>query len=191
MSSDEENKAMEVVFILDVIGKPKEHLVEALERVSEEIGKEKGVTLKEKNIKEPTPLKDKPEFFTTFAELILDFEGFDYLMASVFKYMPAHIEIVRPEMIGLSNNRMNEIINELARRLHGYDEIARMMQLENNKLRQALAQATGKPTTTPLSPKENLDIVKKMDEEEKKKKSKKKTDSKVKKKSSKNSKKKK
>ena len=60
MSSDEVK--VSVIMILDIIGRPPEHLVESLEKIIEEMGKEKGVTLKSKPIKEPAPIKDQKDF---------------------------------------------------------------------------------------------------------------------------------
>ena len=58
--------------------------------------------------------------------------------------MPAHIEIVYPELIALTNNGWSDILSELARRLHGYDEVARVLQMERTilerKLREVLSQ---------------------------------------------------
>ena len=116
--------------ILDVIGRPPEHLIESLKKIIEEIDKEKGVDVKSKEIKKPTLMKDQKEFYTTFAEIEVDVEELLYLVILLFKYMPAHIEIISPELIALTNNGWNDILNELARRLHGYDEIARIMQME-------------------------------------------------------------
>ncbi len=186
MSSDEENK-LKVIFILDVIGKPPEHLVKALNRVIEEIDKEKGAVVKSKNIKKPTSLKDSPNFYTTFAEVDIEFENIEFLMISAFKYMPAHIEISEPELIGLSNNGLNDILNELVRRLHGYDEIARAMQLENKKLREKIMQVTGEPVITPMTPKSELTEKQRRELEQKGKKAKSKKAKKTKQKTSKKS----
>jgi hypothetical protein len=188
MSSDEERK-IKATFVLDVIGKPPKHLVESLERVSEEMGKQKGVKLKSKRIKEPTTLKDRPDFYTTFAEIDLEFDDMTFLMICIFKYMPAHIEIVEPEIIGLTNNFLNDSLNEITRRLHGYDEIARILQMENKKLREMVTQSTGVPTQTPLSPRENIKSTKKVAVKTNKRKKRKKASKKPSKKSLKNKKK--
>ena len=155
MNLDEEAK-IKAVIILDVVGKPPEHLVESLKRVIEEIDKEKGITILRKDIKETRPMKDHEGFFTTFAEVELEFEEILSLVIVMFKYMPAHLEIISPEIIAISNNSWNDILNELIRRVHGYDEVARMLQHENNLLRKKLEEATGEKTTTPMSPIENL-----------------------------------
>ena len=53
----------------------------------------------------------------------------------MFKYMPSHVEVIEPESFVLQNNEWNEILNELTRRLHGYDEVARMIQMENQLMK--------------------------------------------------------
>ena len=141
MSSDEVK--VSVIMILDIIGRPPEHLVKSLEKIIEEMGKEKGVTLKSKQIKEPTLMKDQKDFYTTFAEIEVEVDEILYLAILMFKYMPAHIEIISPELIALSNNGFNDILNELTRRLHGYDEIARIMQIEKQILLKKIQELGG------------------------------------------------
>ncbi len=152
MNSDEPKK-INVLMILEVLGRPPEHLVETLEGLIKQIGEEKGVSVKKKEIKEPVPMKDKVgslekggekiktgEFFTSFAEIELEIEDILYLAMLMFKYMPAHVEIISPENITLTNNGLNEIFNEIVRRLHGYDEIARVLQVEKGILERKLKE---------------------------------------------------
>jgi hypothetical protein len=130
MNSDKINATI----IIEVLGKPKEHLVETLEKIIEKISQEKGIEIKDKKINEPQELKDKKEFFTNFAEIELEFDNAFDLMILIFKYMPANIQINYPEKITLDNSSFTAILNELARRLHGYDEIARVIQMEKKIL---------------------------------------------------------
>ena len=118
------------IMIFDVLGRPPKHLIESLEKLIEEIDKEKGVNVKVKDIKEPTFMKDQKDFYTTFAEVEVEIDEVLNLAILLFKYMPAHLEIISPEIIAISNNSWNDILNELTRRLHAYDEIARIMQNE-------------------------------------------------------------
>lgn len=131
------------VMILDVIGRPPEHLVKSLEELINAIDKEQGVVVKSKQIKEPTVMKDQKDFYTTFAEIELEVDEILYLAILMFKYMPAHIEIISPELIALSNNGFNDILNELIRRLHSYDEIARIMQMEKQILLKKIQELGG------------------------------------------------
>ena len=141
MSSDEKIRA---VMILDVIGRPEKHLIESLEKVIEEIDKEKGVSVKMKDIKVPTLMKDQKDFYTTFAEVEVEVEEMIYLAILLFKYMPAHVEIISPEILAMSNANWNDVLNELARRLHSYDEMARIMQVEKSILLKKIRELGGK-----------------------------------------------
>ena len=142
MSLNKETK-MRVMMILDVIGRPPEHLIKSLEELINEIDKEQGVVVKSKEIKKPTFMKDQKDFYTTFAEIELEVDEILYLTILMFKYMPAHVEIISPELIALSNNGFNDILNELIRRLHGYDEIARIMQMEKQVLLKKIQELGG------------------------------------------------
>lgn len=141
MSSDK--MKVSAVMILDVIGRPPEHLVKSLEELINAIDKEQGVVVKSKQIKEPTVMKDQKDFYTTFAEIEIEVDEILYLAILMFKYMPAHIEIISPELIALSNNGFNDIFNELIRRLHSYDEIARIMQIEKQILLKKIQELGG------------------------------------------------
>jgi len=142
MSSDKELKKIRVSFILEVIGRPPEHLVETLEGIIKTIGDEKGVEIKEKKVNEPIALKEQDDLYTSFAEIEFEIEDIVNLSMLILKYMPSHIEIISPEKIISTNNGLNDMFNEIARRLHGYDEVARLVQTEKgileNKLKEIL-----------------------------------------------------
>jgi hypothetical protein len=140
MSSVEETKKIRAMLVVEVIGKPPEHLTETLEDISKKISEEKGVLIAEKKIHEPKEMKDNKDFFTSFAEIEVEVEAVLHLAVLLFKYMPAHIEILYPEKITLSNNGWNDILNELTRRLHGYDEVARIIQAEKAILQKKLKE---------------------------------------------------
>ena len=147
-SKPEETKGITAVMILEAVGKPPEHLVEALENLLKEMDKEKGVSIISKDINEPIEIKDQKGFYTTFAEVEVEVEEIAHIAILMFKYMPAHIEIVYPELIALTNGGWNDIFNELTRRLHGYDEVTRVTQVEKSilekKLREILKEKEGK-----------------------------------------------
>ena len=134
MNSDEETKGIRAVFMLEVIGRPPEHLTETLEKMIGEIGEEKNIDIKSKEIKKPTLMKDQKEFYTTFAEIEIEAEVVLDFIRLLFKYMPSHVEIISPELITLTNNGWNDVLNELVQRLHGYDEISRITQVEKDVL---------------------------------------------------------
>lgn len=145
MISDKgDKKHIRAALILEIIGRPPEHLTETLQGIIKQIGEEKGVEIADQKINEPIPMKEQKDFYTTFAEVEIEVEDMLYLAVVMFKYMPAHIEVISPELIALTNNGWNDIFNELARRLHSYDEIAGVLDMEKrileNKLREVLGQ---------------------------------------------------
>ncbi len=102
------------------------------------MGKEKGVVVKNQKINKPAPMKKQKDFYTNFAEVELEIEGYLKLVLMVFGYMPAHVDIISPENIKLTNDGLTGILNELTRRLHGYDELARVIQMERKILERKL-----------------------------------------------------
>lgn len=146
MSLDENTKGIKAVLIFDIIGRPKEYLVEALGKIVEEIDKEKGTRVVDKKINEPVVMKERNDFFTDFAEVEVEVEQVFNLIILMFKYMPAHIEIISPELISLSNSGWTDALTEITRRLHGYDEIARILQNEKGILEAKLRELLGNKT---------------------------------------------
>ncbi len=141
MSLDE-GKKIRASLILEILGRPPEHLVKTLEDLINKINEEKGVKVENKKIHETKLVKDQKDLYTTYAEIEIEVENIMQLLGLIFRYMPAHIEIVSPENITLQNNNLNEVVNEIARRLHQYDEVARVLQNEKiileRKLREVL-----------------------------------------------------
>ncbi len=139
MISKKENKeCIRVAMILEIIGRPPEHLTDTLNNIIKQMEEEKGVEVVDKKVNEPIEMKDQKEFFTTFAEVEVEVEEILYLAILMFKYMPAHVEIISPELIALTNNGWNDIFNELVRRLHNYDEVAGVLQMEKKILEDKL-----------------------------------------------------
>ncbi len=166
----DEKQKISALMILEVIGKPKEFLTETLENLAKQMDNEQGVVVKSKNIKEPKQMEEhagiadassgefkveqQKDFYVSFAEIEVETENLFNLVFLMFKYMPAHIEIFSPELIALTNTGWNDVLNELIRRLHGYDEIARVLQVEKamleNKLRNLLSpDSSNKKTDKP------------------------------------------
>src|SRR3989338_6668810 len=95
--TDSKTNGIKVIFILEIVGRPKEHLVKTLDGLIEAINKEKGIKVIEKKINEPIELKNNKDFYTTFAEVEVEVEEILQIAMLMFKYMPANIEIIEPE----------------------------------------------------------------------------------------------
>lgn len=124
--------------VLEILGKPPEHLVETLQELIKQMKEEKNVTIKGEKIHEATEIEDNPGLYTTFVEIDVEVAALNHFIGFVFKYMPAHVEIVSPENLSINNNLLNETFNELTRRLHAYDQVARVLQNEKAVLEKKL-----------------------------------------------------
>lgn len=126
--------------IIEILGRPPEHIKEAINTIVTKLGSEKGVNLIEKTYHDPKPVENSKDLFTTFAEVELEFENLDAYFGVLFAYMPAHIEIITPDKITLSNAEINELGNRLLQRLHNYDAIAKKIMIERDNLIQKLKE---------------------------------------------------
>ena len=134
------------ILIFEMLGRPAEHLKLALEQFIERLSKEEGIEIANKVLHEPKKVEQiNQELYTTFAEVEINFKDLTYLFKVAFAYMPSHIEIVSPQEIGLKNFELNTLMNEIARRLHQYDEIAKRLAIERDIFQRQLLQNGIKP----------------------------------------------
>lgn len=126
--------------IIEVIGKPPEHLLETLENISNKINLEKGVKVISKKIHETKEIEKAKGFYSTFMEIEVKFDSLEDLIKIVLFYMPAHIEILEPEKIKLDNNSLKDILNAVTNKLHLYDETARILQSREIKMQKRLKE---------------------------------------------------
>lgn len=124
--------------IIEVMGTPKEYIVETLEGIIKQIKEEKGVSVIQSKIHDAVEVKDQKEIYTTFSEIEVQTKDVFELSMLMFKYMPAHVEILSPESIEVKNDFLNTLLNEIVRRLHGYDNLARIFEFEKSKLLQEI-----------------------------------------------------
>ena len=134
MSSDK----IDAIMIVEVLGKPKEYVVEILEEIVGRIDAEKGIKILDSSIKEPRELEKQKDFFTSFAEIEFEADEMLQIVFLVFKYMPSHIEIISPEQITTNNYEYTDILNSLTKKLHNYDEVARIIKNEKDILEKKL-----------------------------------------------------
>ena len=165
---------MEVTFILEILGRPPEHITEALQTLITRIGSEKGVRIINKHINEPLQVKDSQDLFTSFAELELEVDSLYILFGLIFAYMPAHVEVTKPEKLALSNYDLNDVMNKLAQRLHDYDAITKNAIIQKESVLRKLYEVAPhlfKKTPEPEKP-ENKSKSKSESKKQKKKKTK-------------------
>ena len=124
--------------VLEILGRPKEHVTEALSELVNKLGTEKGIKIIEKKLHDPISVKDSNELFTTFAHVLVELDSLENYFGIMFAYMPSNFEIINPEKMMLSNVNLNELAGKLIERLHNYDAITKKAIIDNEILAKKL-----------------------------------------------------
>ena len=121
--------------LLEMIGKPKEHIEKSIKEVIENIKKdeemivvdEKIAEIKKKDMegKEDGLIKD---MWATFAEMDILFKDLTKITYFSFEYMPSSIEISEPQELKMRAIELSEFFNDLQARLHEVNMIAKQLK---------------------------------------------------------------
>jgi hypothetical protein len=151
-------------FIVEMMGKPPEHLDETLKRLVDKIGTDKGVKIVDKRFFDPKKVEQKAgekeageklkekvddkriqvlhDIFTCFAEIDAEFDNMESLIMTAFTYMPSNIQVTYPENFVMKNNDIDSILTTIVLKLHKYDDLAKKFTIERalleNKLREMM-----------------------------------------------------
>jgi|TARA_Y100000310_G_scaffold336554_1_gene421437 hypothetical protein len=121
--------------IIEVLGKPKEHVEKTIRMYVDKIKNDSGfIVLKS----EFADAKEKEDLWTTFVELELIIKGIQKLIAFCFDYMPSSVEILKPEEFSMKKSTIEDLLNDLQARLHQVDMIVKQQKNENEFLRKNL-----------------------------------------------------
>lgn len=126
--------------ILEILGRPQEHVKETLNTLAVRLGSEKGVKVTNTHYHDPIPAENSDSLFSAFAELDVEFESLEALYTILFSYLPAHIEIISPESLSQSNNDLNDLTNAILKRMHDYDAITKKALYERELLLKKLKE---------------------------------------------------
>lgn len=124
--------------VIEILGKPKENVSEAMTNLVNKLATEKGVAIIEKTIHEPVPVKDTRELFTTFTELLVEFDSVSTYLLISFAYLPSNIEIISPEKVTITNNDLAYLGNKIMQRVHEYDAVVKNVLMERDMLTRKL-----------------------------------------------------
>ncbi|PIU02540.1 MAG: hypothetical protein COT55_02980, partial [Candidatus Diapherotrites archaeon CG09_land_8_20_14_0_10_32_12] len=101
--------------IIEIVGKPKEHIEKALRIVVDKIKEQKDFKVVEEKL---FNAEKQEEMFSTFAELGILFNNMEVLVGFCLDFMPSSVEILDPEKLSFKSNNFAGLINDLLTRLH-------------------------------------------------------------------------
>ena len=126
---------MHCIFIIEVLGKPKEHVEKTLKGYINAVKKDKKVEVLKEEYAEPEKDKES-ELYTMFVELETMVKGASKIIEFCFDYMPSSVEILEPKSVKYSSNNFSDLLNDLQARLHKMDMIVKNRNQENTILKQ-------------------------------------------------------
>lgn len=128
------------VMIVEIAGRPAEHVKASLQSHVEKVKLVKGVSDVEIQIHEPKEMdaENGQGMFTCFAEVEFSAEDFDLLTKVVFDFMPSSIELLEPSKVTMDLAQATAFLNNVAGRMHRYDEIAKVAQIRTQQMAQRM-----------------------------------------------------
>ena len=125
--------------IIEVLGKPKEHVEESIRDYVEKIKKDTGFIVLNADFAGSEEKEDG--LWAAFVELDIVVKGLPKLIAFCFDYMPSSVEISKPEELLMQKSTVENLMNDLQARLHTVDMIVKKQKNENEFLKHNLNKA--------------------------------------------------
>ena len=130
-----ENTHIRCKIIIEILGKPKEHVEETIKNYIEQIKNDSELIVLNADFSE---VAQKDKLFAIFCELDIVIKGIPKLIEFCLDYMPSSVEITKPEEFSMNKSNVEDLINDLQARLHSVDMIVKKQKNENDFLKQNL-----------------------------------------------------
>jgi hypothetical protein len=130
------------IIVVEMMGKPADYLKKSLEAHVDRLNHMKGVRVKSIKVNDAKELDNSQGFFSCFAEIEFKVETLKELFDIVFDYMPSSVEVLEPAHVDIDTIEATALLNNLAGRLHRYDEAARAAKLKADHLLKQVQIAT-------------------------------------------------
>ncbi|MBI2658094.1 hypothetical protein HYX08_05370 [Candidatus Woesearchaeota archaeon] len=115
--------------IIEVLGKPKEHVENAIKEYIEHIKEDAELVILNEDYSE---IREQGKLWSKFVELDLVIKGTKKLISFCFEYMPSSLEVLKPENLTLTNAELANFLNDLQARLHNVDMAVKQLKAEND-----------------------------------------------------------
>lgn len=119
--------------IQEVMGKPKDHVEEALVAIVKAIKQQHDMEVLNTTI---FPAEEKEKgVYVGFAEMEIMFKDLPRLIGFCFDFNPGSVEVVEPGHFDFSTAHMNDLLNDLVIKLHHTNVEAKGLKIQNEILR--------------------------------------------------------
>ena len=118
--------------IIEVVGKPKEHIEKKIKEYVEKIKEDNNLMVLNEKV---TGAQEQGNIWSTFAEIELIIKGVANLVGFCIDYMPSSIEIIKPESFSFEERIFTNFVNDILGKLHRVDMVAKQLGTENTFLK--------------------------------------------------------
>jgi len=118
--------------IIEMLGKPKEHVANTLKEFVQKIKEDKSFKIIKEDFAEPN---EHGQMWATFVELEFEAKNISTITGFCFDYMPSSVEIIEPDRLVMSRDNISDFLNDLQAKLHGLDMLLKQSKSENEFLR--------------------------------------------------------
>lgn len=125
--------------VVEVLGKPKEHVDSTLKGYLQKLKENSRYEVIKEDLAE-LKQHEESELWMAFAELEIKTSEVAEIIDFCFDYMPSLIEIVEPEELQLDSLAISSFLNDMQAKLHGVDMIAKQMKVENQITNRSMAR---------------------------------------------------
>ena len=130
----EEKRSVVARVVLNVAGKPKEHVEQSMRMVIENVQKEGGISILKRRVMKTQ--KKEGLYFSSVAELEIRCEESFILMGFCLDYLPSSVEVVEPEELHFNTADMTGLLNDMLSKLHNVNLNVGQIRAENTLLQQ-------------------------------------------------------
>ncbi len=134
------------IMIVEMAGRPAEHLTTAIEKHIGVLNGVKDITVHSIKVSEPREIDTKEvdsgeKMWTVFAEADFECDSFGRLSETMFDFMPSSIEVIEPSKLTLDMTETTDLLNNISGRMHRYDEIAKVLGERHKQMEMKLQMA--------------------------------------------------
>ena len=128
--------------VVEVLGKPKEHVEESMKHYLEQLKEDKRFTIMHQESAE-IKKQETQDLWAVFTELEVKTNQLENLTIFCLDYMPSLMEIVEPKQLAFTDIEFSQFLNDLQTKLHQIDLLAKHVKIENDYLKRNLGGLLG------------------------------------------------
>ncbi|MFH1396131.1 MAG: hypothetical protein ABIG93_01910 [archaeon] len=125
--------------VIEVLGKPKEHVESSLQKYLEKLEADEKYTIKTKDVAEIKKQDGEQELWTIFAEIEFESKKVEDVISFCFDYMPSIIEVLEPSELKYKAEEVSNFLNDMQAKLFQVDMVAKQLTMQNSHLQKNMA----------------------------------------------------